>query len=702
MAHSSSGDETETGDSTSRERRSGPSSFRVGDRIGRYVVERELGRGSEGVVLAAHDPELLRTVALKCIDADPHEGWPRARMIREARALARIDHPNVVKIFDVIEERAVLVLAMELIDGSDMRKWLIAAARPIDDVVALMVQAGQGIAAAHAAGLVHRDFKPANVLITSPGVHGEVRVVVTDFGLVREDPTRSGVSSNVLGEAFESAHGRARAGTPRYMAPEQIVGYEVDARSDQFSFCVTLFEACFGRHPFGADTRMAGPAGALAMRMRPVEPPAGTPSWLVRAVERGLAPDPQARFPTMAELLRALQPQRRSKWARLAIAAAGVSVLGVSGYLALHDRDARAPVAELAHDSIGTAFRRLPRRAELFRIAAEVDRGRYLDMVPRLETVAMAAEQDGDDRNAFSAAVLLVDLFALRLTRLEQADRWHAFAQASLARMAHPDPEMRARIAELGGMIAFQRGDDEGARAAFEAAVDLYPPEALPQILQAHANLGTTCARMGDLDAAREQLELAIELRNDDPQGTRDERVALAHDEANLAMLLGAMGEHAAGIELHEKALADVTEVLGSDHPEVAEQLVGLANMEIIMGYDDLAIEPLTRAIAIHSETRGANDPWVAHAQTLLAHAWLELGNHAAARLAASKAIAMAQGRSQAMIEADARIVLARTLWRDNRTLALREAHRALELLREAAATPKQMEGITEWLDGHE
>ncbi len=287
--------------------------------VGRYLVERELGSGGMGSVYVADDPELGRKVAIKLIRPEGRETDPsrnRARLLREAQALARLMHPNVVAIHDVGTFEAQVFIAMEYVEGSTLTDWLAAERRTWSEIVSAFVQAGRGLEAAHAQGIVHRDFKPDNVWI---GKDGRARVL--DFGLARAtwaglgteppapeartpDPATSSRHVAMLGARLTEP-GKF-LGTPAYMAPEQLNGGPVDARTDQFSFCVALHQALHGELPFTAD----GVSGLLAAieqrRIREGPNTRRVPAWLKRVVRRGLSPDPADRFESMDRLLEAL------------------------------------------------------------------------------------------------------------------------------------------------------------------------------------------------------------------------------------------------------------------------------------------------------------------------------------------------------------------------------------------------------------
>ncbi|MCA9694356.1 MAG: serine/threonine protein kinase, partial [Myxococcales bacterium] len=212
-----------------------------GTRVARYRIVAPIGRGGFGVVYRAHDPQLDRDIALKLLRTDQSDAEARARLLREARAAARIRHPNVVAIHDADEVDGRVYIAMELIDGHSLRAWLRAEERDWREVVDVFLAAGEGLRAAHDAGIVHRDFKPDNVLIERSG-----RVRVLDFGLARASlqddaaPTKAMSARTEAQDLTISTVTRSGMliGTPAYMAPEQCRGQVADARIDQFSFCV--------------------------------------------------------------------------------------------------------------------------------------------------------------------------------------------------------------------------------------------------------------------------------------------------------------------------------------------------------------------------------------------------------------------------------------------------------------------------------
>lgn len=300
--------------------------------IGRYRVTDTLGRGAMGVVYEAWDDELQRTVAVKLISRDAEVGQAEHRFRREALALAKLAHPNVVTVHEVGLLEGRLFIAMEMVRGETLDAWLRAESRTWQATLDVFVQAGRGLEAAHAAGLVHRDFKPSNCIV---GESGRVRVL--DFGLARgiadlldEDVAATFPVANSLDVSVTRTG--ATVGTPAYMAPEQLRGSDVSASSDQFSFCVALYEALEGVRPF-AGTCIVDIHGNIEAGN--VQRGTGrTPRAVLRIVERGFAVSPGERWPTLAALVDALQevPGARTRRRRMWwMAGAGALALGTAG-----------------------------------------------------------------------------------------------------------------------------------------------------------------------------------------------------------------------------------------------------------------------------------------------------------------------------------------------------------------------------------
>jgi tRNA A-37 threonylcarbamoyl transferase component Bud32/tetratricopeptide (TPR) repeat protein len=323
---------------------------------GRYRIEDLLGEGGMGTVYRAFDDKLDRRVALKVVRGDrlaPTAG--RERMAREAKTMAKLAHPNVVTVYDTGEVADGVYIAMELIEGSTLAGWLREARRGHAEIVRAFVSAGRGLAAAHAVGVVHRDFKPENVLVGRTG-----RVAVTDFGLAARAPEDQQAVSRAEREPPSSHLTRTGTvlGTPRYMSPEQHDGAKVDARSDQYSFAVALYEALFGAPPFATgspeSTRRARETGTL--RNESQESRVGIPLRLRRALRRALARAPEERFRTLDALLEELEPYTAAPARRRTVVAALVGlglVAAVVGTRSIH-REARAgadPISEPSSDA---------------------------------------------------------------------------------------------------------------------------------------------------------------------------------------------------------------------------------------------------------------------------------------------------------------------------------------------------------------
>ncbi|MBV8760368.1 MAG: serine/threonine protein kinase, partial [Deltaproteobacteria bacterium] len=296
-----------------------------GDPIGRFVVLGVLGVGGMGVVYSAYDPHLDRKVAIKVLTAEAASASADAhtRLLREAQAMAKIHHPNVIVVHEVGLLGDQVYVAMEFADGGTLRDWLQAKPREQREVLDVFMQAGRGLAAAHAAGLVHRDFKPDNVLLSQDGT-----ARVTDFGLVgvmadaqpehdtvrepripeHDELSRSGRSTPLTEDLTRTG---AIMGTPRYMAPEQFRGAAATDRTDQFAFCVALYEALYGERPFAGNTYAELCTNVLTGAMLPVPKGSRVPGWIRKVLLRGLAIEPLQRYASMKDMLAALAHDSR-------------------------------------------------------------------------------------------------------------------------------------------------------------------------------------------------------------------------------------------------------------------------------------------------------------------------------------------------------------------------------------------------------
>ncbi len=335
--------------------------YERGQLVGRYVVVEQLGAGAMGVVYRAFDPDLDRGVALKLVRvrsaAERKNLEIRARLLREAQAIAKVTHPNVIQVFDVGTIEDGVFVAMEFVDGTTLKRWMRAKARPWPEVVRVFLAAGSGLAAAHQAGLVHRDFKPDNVMLSHDG-----RIKVLDFGLARaalgistetgdgDDGLRtpsglSGSSDPPTPMEQSLTQDGALVGTPAYMAPEQHASAKTTARSDQFSFCVAMWEALYAERPFEGESRLALATNLAQGRLRTPPADRDVPRWIKDALLIGLAIDPLQRHPTVTHLLEQLQQDPGQRRKRVALGAGALAVLGGVAWASRELQE--APASEL-------------------------------------------------------------------------------------------------------------------------------------------------------------------------------------------------------------------------------------------------------------------------------------------------------------------------------------------------------------------
>ncbi|MBK8234656.1 MAG: protein kinase [Deltaproteobacteria bacterium] len=517
-------------------------------RIGRFVPIACIGRGGMGEVHAAYDPQLDRKIAIKRISqhrkaaTDPRA---RERTLREARALAKLTHPNVVAVYDVGTVEGDIYIAMEFIDGRPLDAWL-GERPPWRAVVQAFTAAGRGLAAAHAAELIHRDFKPGNVVRAHDG-----RVVVLDFGLART-PTVGGIElapASVLDP--KATEGGALLGTPAYMSPEQWRGLPIDARSDQFNFCVALWEALCRSHPFDRTSTLTLANSVSTGDVR--EPPhdVEVPRRVLKVVRRGLAVAPERRWPSMEALLQALTAAAAPP--RWPLAAAGVTALAATVWFT-REPPPTAPVDPCidAAARIDTAWNE-QRRGSIAAAFAAIDLGFapdvWLRVEPELDAWArawsaaasdacVARQRDDEDavqlsrRDAcVSAALHRFDALVERLghAQADTAER----ATSSVAALpalercadasrlapvtaattgeASPPGELEPLQAQLAALMAALDTADRDAIATLSGpvqdAVDAVTDVGLQvEMLRA---LGTSAWMLGDATRAREQLTRA-------------------------------------------------------------------------------------------------------------------------------------------------------------------------------------------------
>jgi hypothetical protein len=631
-----------------------PAAVVEGTVVGRYLVLELLGEGGMGVVHRAYDPDLDRHVALKLLHARPTTGSggdeARARLLREAKVMARLDHPNVVRIHDVGEAGDRVYLAMDLVEGTTLKQFMRERKRSLGELLDVFVRAGRGLAAAHDAGLVHRDFKPDNVLIARDG-----DVFVTDFGLARVAAALDRSRARPLA-AIEGGHTRevtlagTVVGTPSYMAPEQLSGESVDARSDQFSFCVALWEAAYGSKPFVGESidRLV----SAIMRHELAATPAGSrvPGWLRRMLVRGLAPHRRDRHPSMHALLVGLvtQPRRRRNFARVgAVAAVLVAAAVVSRVRAATDACAVDPTAlagawdDARRDRLGAAV-----------LAAD----------PRSGATIARALTGAIDRQAAAWLDTRAAVCASTSVHGEQSAEARAVRDACLDRSRERIAATADRLAGLdtralgSGLIAVFEAPDPRICAVITAAGDHEPAD--PELVAAELAL-----RTGDAAAAERMLasspgepEPARSILVGDLHRSRGDAAsaAAAYREAALAAEAARLDRAAA------RAWTRLVAVTAESDPAAAPRLGVLASAAIVRAgedrlhvelelalarasEDDVAEDHLARAAVLCEEQRGAEDPVLA--AVLLAHGreLQRLGRHRDAIATELRALAITE-----------------------------------------------------------
>jgi tetratricopeptide (TPR) repeat protein len=623
-------------------------------RIGRYVVVDRLGAGGMGIVYRAYDGELDRRVAIKLVLGDASAD-AQQRLGREAQAIARISHPNVVGVYDVGMHEGRVYVAMEYVQGQTLRSWM-GAPRSWREIAGVFALAARGLAAAHDGGVVHRDFKPDNVLL---GTRGEVKVVDFGLALAGPSPVDEALAETLPSEDLQEAIvPTSLAGTPAYMSPEQFAGMPLDARSDQFGFCVALFEALWGQRPFvGASLAQLAVAVQSAHITLPPEGH-GVPRWLEAIVVRGLAADPARRWASMHAVADALSrdPARQRRARALGIGAllaavmaggVGVRVLDDAndpcGEADLHMRELWTPAraddlrrawlamdASFAADAAVTVVGRLAVWAEEWAAAARDNcEATYVRGEQSAELLDMRSACLRDRASNFGALVDVLERGGL--TAVVHAARavgelpgLAACADPDAVRSRFPPPRDPAGVERVRDEITSARArlsamPDDAARAEARALVDTaraldYPPVLLEALLLAARDETDPARASADYDRA---FWIAAEL----------------HDETGqYEAALGAAYEDGALLERVEAGLVWLRHARASAH-RGAMPLRKLARIEAHTGTIHLragryreAVVHQAMSVALVEADPGAEPLLVAAALVNLAVAYTELG----------------------------------------------------------------------------
>jgi|GEM_PF-1631334 len=375
-----------------------PADAETPPRLGRFAVLRVLGQGGMGRVYAAYDEDLDRRVAVKVL-RHQEDARSRQRSLREAQAMAKLSHPNVVNVFEVGEHASEVFIAMEYVQGTSLADWQAERSRPWREIVEVYRQAGEGLAAAHEAGIVHRDFKPTNVMV-EPAAGEQWRARVLDFGLAfagadgdAEDIAAASAQQSERGvsvaQTLTATHGPV--GTPAYMPPEQFEGRAVEGAADQFSWCVSLWEALYGERPFDESSVSSMLASRREGPRTPTDRPQGLPPTLHTALLQGLHVDPASRFASMRALLEAMAPPTSSGRALAWTTAVGLVAL-VGGVALGQSSGSASDACEGAIEALGTAWDdgRQAAVREAMLAVEPFGEGAWAYAGPRLDTYASA------------------------------------------------------------------------------------------------------------------------------------------------------------------------------------------------------------------------------------------------------------------------------------------------------------------------
>ncbi|HEY5944037.1 MAG TPA: serine/threonine-protein kinase [Kofleriaceae bacterium] len=643
---------------------------------GRYVLLTRLGAGGAGLVYSAYDPQLDRKVAIKLLRALDDEGSDasqgRARLLREAQAMARLKHPNILPVYDVgTLEHAMgsrVFMAMELVEGGTLRAWL-RQRHSRREILDVMIACGRGLAAAHAAGLVHRDFKPDNVLIDRDG-----RVFVTDFGLVRAATQGESESAPLGATSPPSALSSPLTamntvmGTPGYMAPEQYQAQPIDARTDQFSFCLTLCEALCGKRLVAGRSMKELEAATVDGKYADAMREAKVPSWLSRVIVRGLARERDARYPSMTALLAALGNDPAKRVRRIAVAVAAVALVGGTAFgiqrLGNHreelcgggDKQLGGVWVATVRERVRQAFERAHMAPRFEILSATLDAYTRDFAIQHREACEATRVRGEQPENVLGLRMSCLDMRRKELAALSSllvdADRATALDAVQLAskltsiRSCGDIAALTARVPPPADPVA--RGMVDSLRANLATSKVLadaahYPAARtiVDEVLRAEAALHYGPVRA----AALEQLARLQREQGEDMKTARvslvdavyaayashdDERVASAMTD--LAMLDAYwLGEHESGERWIHLAQAAIQRLGGSDELE-AER--GRVEAEIWIGEDKgaLAVAAAEPALRLADKVYGPSTVQAASFHATLGAAYSTNGNEALAR----------------------------------------------------------------------
>jgi tetratricopeptide (TPR) repeat protein len=652
------------------------SGSRQGVRLSRYVLLQRIGAGGLGVVYAAYDPELHRKVAIKVVrQRGPVVPGAQDRLLREAQALARLSHPNVIAVYDVgtcVAPVAGVFVVMELVAGPTLAQWLTSESRRWSDTLEVLAAAGRGLLAAHEGGLVHRDFKPGNVLVADDG-----RVRVLDFGLAREHGDDAATRDDAAREDGETSAPRADRteagmvlGTLPYMAPEQHAGAAVDPRTDQFAFCVALFEALFRVRPFAGSSAAALHDAKREGRIVDVSSRGDVPRWLHDVVLRGLAALPERRWGSMRELLAALDRRRagaRRKWLVAGALAAGFAAVW-------------AIVTPRVDACAGQ----------------ELELAGAWDAVVRADVAhALRASGLAYAERSLSSVERTLDDYAANWVRLREQTCETARTHGQLLDASNPPIAClgRARVAlsELTRVLA--SADATTVQHAVAAADGLPPLAECELTLAAGPTESVAPERLAEVDTLVFRAQVLVDAgRYAEASRAADEAVelarALAHDRSEARALLGrgraAIGEPARATESAHQALV-AAERAGADDlalDALAELVRATTRWGRFEEAERHAAHALARAERLGGEPR-VRGLLLTHVAEL-AHARGRFADALAAARAAQLDLARAWGATHRRL-ADVHLVAGRSAAAlDDRAAAAAEYERARAILVDA------------------